>query len=71
MAAGLKGGGDKSLAGGGDILLAATHLISGCKTSSRFPNRRSSRQVVTGAHTRGWFVGRKRRRARKQTEQAL
>ena len=25
----------------------------------------------TGAHTRGWFVGRKRRRARKQTEQAL
>ncbi len=23
------------------------------------------------AHTRGWFVGRKRRRARKQTEQAL
>ncbi len=23
----------------------------------------------TGAHTRGWFVGRKRRRARKQTEQ--
>ena len=22
----------------------------------------------TGAHTRGWFVGRKRRRARKQTE---
>ncbi|XTZ38428.1 protoheme IX biogenesis protein HemY [Salmonella enterica] len=30
--------------------------------------RRISR---TGAHTRGWFVGRKRRRARKQTEQAL
>ena len=25
----------------------------------------------TSAHTRGWFVGRKRRRARKQTEQAL
>ena len=25
----------------------------------------------TGVHTRGWFVGRKRRRARKQTEQAL
>ena len=25
----------------------------------------------TGAHTRSWFVGRKRRRARKQTEQAL
>ncbi len=25
----------------------------------------------TGAHTRGWFAGRKRRRARKQTEQAL
>ncbi|MDF7762015.1 protoheme IX biogenesis protein HemY [Kosakonia cowanii] len=25
----------------------------------------------TGAHTRGWFMGRKRRRARKQTEQAL
>lgn len=25
----------------------------------------------TGAHTRGWFVGRKRRRARKQTELAL
>lgn len=25
----------------------------------------------TGAHTRGWLVGRKRRRARKQTEQAL
>ena len=25
----------------------------------------------TGAHTRGWFVGRKRRRARRQTEQAL
>lgn len=25
----------------------------------------------TGANTRGWFVGRKRRRARKQTEQAL
>ena len=25
----------------------------------------------TGAHPRGWFVGRKRRRARKQTEQAL
>ncbi len=25
----------------------------------------------TGAHTRGWFLGRKRRRARKQTEQAL
>ncbi len=27
--------------------------------------------LYTGAHTRGWFVGRKRRRARKQTEQAL
>ena len=25
----------------------------------------------TGARTRGWFTGRKRRRARKQTEQAL
>src|SRR5690606_18858068 len=25
----------------------------------------------TGAHTRGWFVGRKRRRAHKQTNQAL
>ena len=25
----------------------------------------------TSAHTRGWFLGRKRRRARKQTEQAL
>lgn len=25
----------------------------------------------TGTHTRGWFAGRKRRRARKQTEQAL
>ncbi|HCA3309960.1 TPA: protoheme IX biogenesis protein HemY, partial [Salmonella enterica subsp. enterica serovar Typhi] len=25
----------------------------------------------TGAHTRGWFASRKRRRARKQTEQAL
>lgn len=25
----------------------------------------------TGAHTRGWLLGRKRRRARKQTEQAL
>ena len=25
----------------------------------------------TSAHTRGWFVGRKRRRARKQTAQAL
>lgn len=29
------------------------------------------RIMRTGAHTRGWFTGRKRRRARKQTEQAL
>ena len=29
------------------------------------------RIMRTGAHTRGWFAGRKRRRARKQTEQAL
>lgn len=29
------------------------------------------RIIRTGAHTRGWFAGRKRRRARKQTEQAL